>query len=271
MNHTGASTLLLGDNTVDLHFVGHLNLGEVISMMYWIEGFGTSPYYFFSNAEGQNKIEMLLLHADSANTIVGTGSYSNAASSPDVSALLATTASLTTRVSSLESQTSSLLNANVNFTLGVLGGSDISTQSSDYAETTRNSVFAPRTSPNFTVPAGGSGPYFISAVGRVTNLDPLDYYWALIVRMTRGNVVSNLCRSVSDAPPAVMGGLSKGDNSRSCSFSGPLQAGDLVQIAYLVSSSGKECTQFEFEFSCGIYMRLSHNTCVTVACIVVLF
>ncbi len=140
------------------------------------------------------------------------------------------------RVSSLESATSSLINAKVNFSLPVLGGTDTSSVASDYAETTRNAFFVPRTAPNFTVPASGS--YFVTAQGRISNLGSNDGDWMLIVRLTRSGSTSFLCRAISDAPPAYSGFLTNGDNTRSCSVSQQLLAGDLVQLGYSVGSTG---------------------------------
>ncbi len=139
------------------------------------------------------------------------------------------------RIANLESQTSALLNAKVNISLGILGGPDSSIVASDYQESTRNAFFVPRTSPSFTVPTGG--PYYVSGQGRVTTLAPLDSGWIFAIRLIRGSSTFGLCQSISDAP-AGQGSSTKGDNSRNCVWSGNLQAGDLVQIAYLVQSAG---------------------------------
>ncbi len=213
-------------------------------MMYWVTGTATSPYTFYSWLNpgfGLNKIEIVLLHPDSANVITFTSSSSsNGASSTDLS----------TRVSSLESLTTSLLNAKVNISLGLLGGQDTSSVSSDYLETTRNAWFVPKTAPSCIVPPNGGGVYFITAQARVNTLDPADGFWMISIRRTRAGVITYLGDTMSDSTTGTAG-TTKGDNSRTITASDRLLAGDLLQLAYYVYSSGQ--TQ---RMECALLLRL---------------
>jgi hypothetical protein len=245
--------LTLGDHSMSLSWVGHLSANDDISLLYWVYGppSGATDYSFYSDGNGNNKVEIFLVHPDSANllTASSSGGYSSPVPSVDLSALIASTASLTSRVTSLESATSSLFNAKVNFSLGVLGGTDSSTIASDYQETTRNLNFVPRTSPTIVVPVGGNGSYFISAAGRILNLADQDTFWLMGIRLTRGSVISYPCQSLSDVP-SPQSGISRGDNTRTCSYSGQLLAGDLLQISYYVYSSG------EYNPTCSLAERV---------------
>lgn len=87
-------------------------------MQYWVAGTGTGtlPWALISNGNSINKVEIFLIHPDSANTITPVASSSssstNAASSTDVAALQSSNAALTARVGQLEA-TTVLLNASL--------------------------------------------------------------------------------------------------------------------------------------------------------------
>lgn len=61
------------------------------------------------------------------------------------------------------------------------------------------------------------------------------------IRVQRGSTSFILSPVLSDAPPEIVGLISRGDNNRVTFWSGPLQANDVIQLTYIVNTaSGQE-------------------------------
>ncbi len=158
--------------------------------------------------------------------------------------------SLSSRVTSLETSSSSSSSSsfgssyasgtNVSITLGALGGGDFGVVASDWQNTLRNSWWNPAIVPKIVIPPGGNGSYVLMIQGRVFNSDLTDPWWFVGAELTRGSVLTRICASLSGYPPDVPTpgvGISRNDNSRSCSMVLQLFEGDILRLTYLVHST----------------------------------
>ncbi len=257
---TGALKLSNGDRSVCLSWTGHLNASDSISLQYFVSGSGASTYTLMTNVNGVNKIDMLLLHPDSANIAAPSGGYySDPSSLIDVTVLQASVASLTTRVQLLEASNTSVQAAataltsrvsSTEFLISALNhtGEWQSSESSTSPSTSTRNVLV--SNPSLTpLTVQRAGVYLIVAQARLGYLDPaVDLWWkasiykngasgVLLTSALGGNTPN-----VTDTTGALK--LSNGDHSVCLSWTGHLNASDTISLLYLLSGQGVSLYSF---------------------------